>query len=348
MTSKKRVVVVCPGRGSYNQEQLGYLGKYAGKQKELITQFDTWRQKINEPTITELDSASKFQSRVHSVGENASPLIQACAYVDFFSIDREKYDVVAVTGNSMGWYLGLGIAGALNLERSFQLVQTMGAMMKKGLIGGQVLYPIVDSDWKFCPQKRADFDSAFSKASESGEIYESIQLGGFIVVGGDEKALRSFTKHDPAIDERYPMKLMNHAAFHTPLLESVSSHAFKEFGEDFFSPPEIPLIDGRGKIWQPYSTDPLQLRDYTLGHQVVETFEYTTAISVALKEFAPDGLILLGPGESLGAPTAQVMIENRWCGLNNKMQFVEIQKQDPFIFSMGRNEQRDLVSVQKK
>ncbi|MDA9951486.1 hypothetical protein N9D31_02810 [Oligoflexaceae bacterium] len=348
MTSKKRVIVVCPGRGSYNQEQLGYLNQHAGNQKEIVEQFDAWRKQRSEPTITELDSAEKFQSRIHSVGENASPLIQVCAYVDYFSIDREKFDVVAITGNSMGWYLGLGVAGALNLERSFHLVQTMGSMMKDGLIGGQVLYPVVDSEWCACPQKKADFDLAFSKASEDGEIFESIRLGGFIVVGGDEKALRSFMKHAPAIDDRYPMKLMNHGAFHTPMLDSVSSTALSEFAEDFFSPPEIPLIDGRGKIWQPYSTDPLELRDYTLGHQVVQPFEYTSSIRVALKEFAPDGIILLGPGESLGAPTAQVMIENRWLGLTNKKQFIDIQKKDPFVFSMGRPEQRDLVTGQMK
>jgi [acyl-carrier-protein] S-malonyltransferase len=40
-------------------------------------------------------------------GDNASLLIYACALADFAAIDRDRFEVVAVTGNSMGWYLAL-------------------------------------------------------------------------------------------------------------------------------------------------------------------------------------------------------------------------------------------------
>ena len=63
---------------------------------------------------------------------------------------------------------------------------------------------------------------------------------------------------------------------------------------------QIPLIDGRGKIWSPYSSGPADIMHYTLNHQVQKTFDFTSSVTVALKEYAPDNLLLLGPGNSLG------------------------------------------------
>src|ERR1700734_429975 len=105
MSEKKRLLVVCPGRGSYTSETLGYLKKYATTNREFLQNVDRWRSERNEPTITDLDSREKFSPALHTRGEHASALIYACSYLDFLSIDHEKYEVVAVCGNSMGWYL---------------------------------------------------------------------------------------------------------------------------------------------------------------------------------------------------------------------------------------------------
>jgi [acyl-carrier-protein] S-malonyltransferase len=61
---------------------------------------------------------------------------------------------------------------------------------------------------------------------------------------------------------------------------------------------------------------------------------------VALKEFAPDRLILLGPGNSLGGATAQVLIRHGWWDLESKNAFSERQKRDPVLLSMGMASQR--------
>ena len=65
-------------------------------------------------------------------------------------------------------------------------------------------------------------------------------------------------------------------------------------------PLKIPLIDGLGQVWQPYSCDVEQLHNYTLNTQVVAPYHFSKAIEVAIKEFAPDKLIILGPGATLG------------------------------------------------
>ena len=53
---KERVVVICPGRGTYTKETLGYLKKYRPKFNEFFSVLDEKRQKQSQPTISELDN----------------------------------------------------------------------------------------------------------------------------------------------------------------------------------------------------------------------------------------------------------------------------------------------------
>ena len=77
-----------------------------------------------------------------------------------------------------------------------------------------------------------------------------------------------------------------------------------------FSQPKIPLIDGRGALWYPKATDLTALWDYTLAHQVTESYDYTAAIRTAARELYPDVFIVLGPGNTLGGATAQALIRD--------------------------------------
>src|SRR4051812_17128266 len=139
--SKKRAVVICPGRGTYTKETLGYLRQFGRHAKDFIADIDQRRANLGEPTISELDNTETFKPAVHTKGEHASLLIYACSYADFTAINREKYDIVAITGNSMGWYLALAYGGSLDWAGGFDVINTMGGMMKAEIIGGQVIYP---------------------------------------------------------------------------------------------------------------------------------------------------------------------------------------------------------------
>jgi [acyl-carrier-protein] S-malonyltransferase len=342
--SKKRVVVICPGRGTYTKETLGYLRQFGQHTKDFIADIDQRRKARGEPTITELDSAEAFKPAIHTKGEHASPLIYACSYSDFMAIDRDKFDIVAVTGNSMGWYLALALGGALDWAGGFEVVNTMGGMMKDEIIGGQIIYPVCDENWRPSRERAEVVSKTVQKLREREglEIYDSIFLGGYIVLGANKPGLAALLKELPQF-ENYPFQLINHAAFHTPLLRDTSHRAFQQLPLELFHRPQIPLIDGEGQIWQPYSTDLGALYNYTLGQQVVEPYNFTRAITVALKEFAPDNLILLGPGSTLGGSIGQILIENDWLGLKNKQQFTDLQAKAPFLLAMGRSEQRSLV-----
>ncbi len=211
------------------------------------------------------------------------------------AIDRSKFDIVAITGNSMGWYLALAFGGALDWAGSFHLINTMGSMMKKEIIGGQVIYPVCDEQWRFSQERWDAASQAVDRvnAQEGAEVYPSIYLGGYIVLGANPTGVRALLKELPPI-ENYPFQLINHAAFHTPLLRGTAELAFQKISGDLFTRPQIPLIDGRGHVWQPSSADTEELYHYTLGHQVIEPYDFTRAVSVALKEYAPDHLVLLG------------------------------------------------------
>lgn len=341
----KRVVVICPGRGTYTKETLGYLHTFGKPAQQWIEHLDQLRSERGWPTLTQMDSATAFQPQLHTKGEHASPLIYACSAIDFQSLNREEFEVVAITGNSMGWYSTLALSGALPEDAGFEVIQTMGAMMKDGVLGGQVLTTLVNEYWTFDAQKQSQVEKALDRLHSEmpNSIFYSIRLGGYLVLGATKEAIPRLLKELPK-SENFPFQLVNHAAFHTPLLQGVSDRAFETIPPNWFQPPQHPIVDGRGAIWQPWSTEVSALYEYTLGHQVVQMYDYSKAIEVAAKEFAPDHFVLLGPGNSLGGATAQILIDLKWCGLRSKSEFQELQKsENPPLLSFGIPEQRSLL-----
>ena len=332
--SKERIIIIAPGRGSYARENTGVLNKYKSSIIDQLSLIDSKRESSNQITITELDKQG-FKSNVHMVGENASALIYACSLADFYSIDKNKYEVVAITGNSMGWYTALALANSLSEEHSFHLIQSMGSMMKDKLIGGQIIYPIIDEEWKINEEKK----NYLNKQIKKYNAYVSIYLGGYVVIGGDSGSLKSLLSVLPKND-KYPLKIPFNGAFHTPMMNLLSSKVELLINSLDFKKPNIPIIDGRGKIWSPFSTDINSLSSYTLRHQVNKTYDFSTAIEVSLKEFCPDKIVLLGPGYNLGGAIAQIIIKNNWLDINSKDDFKKFQNKNPFLLSMGLNDQR--------
>ena len=334
---KERIVVICPGRGTYTRDTSGYLAAFGASAKNQIAYMDDQRKLVGNSTLTKLDS-KPFRAKIHMSGEHASPLIYACSLSDFLSIDQEKYEIVAITGNSMGWYSALALSGALTHENAYSLISTMGSMMKEGTIGGQIIYSIVDENWHVDASEKEEVLAEIKNVSAHVSIY----LGGYLVIGGEQSALDILLKKLPAKDN-YPFQLPFHAAFHTPLLDSISKKACELLPQSIFQKPSVSLVDGRGHIWSPFSTETVDLYNYTLGHQVTNAYDFFTAITVAIKEFCPDKLVLLGPGNTLGGSIGQIMIENNWLDMDSKSAFSSLQKENPYLISMGMEEQRKLV-----
>ncbi len=339
--ARKTALVVAPGRGTYNKPEHGYLGRYHADKTDMLEQFDALRRELGQTPIMELDGAKQFSLSLFTRGDNASPLIYSCAYADYHAIDQEKFEIVAVTGNSMGWYIALACVGALDAVNGFHVVNTMGTLMQETLIGGQILYPFVDDNWVEIPGRKSEL---LALADDIYDLHISIDLGGMIVFAGSEEALKTAERHLPPLDGRFPMHLGNHAGFHSPLQIPVALKGKNLLPPQLFERPTVPLIDGRGHLWQPKASKLQDLWNYTLGHQVIETYDFTAAIRNGLRTFAPDVVIILGPGTTLGGAVAQAAISTQWLGMTSKTDFKNIQDQSPFILSMGDLEQRALVT----
>ncbi|MBV5265718.1 ACP S-malonyltransferase [Pinisolibacter aquiterrae] len=341
----KTAVVICPGRGTYNKTELGTLGRRFAD-KELLAAFDARRAAGGKPTLSALDGAATYSVATHTRGDNASALIYAATLADFAALDAERVRVVAVTGNSMGWYSTLACAGALSPTNGFEVVDTMGTLMQEHLIGGQIVHPVVDEDWRPDPARKAALLALVAEidALPGHRLALSIDLGGMLVVAGDEAGLAAFQARVEPAQGRFPLRLANHAAFHTALQAPVAELGRGRLPPSLFEQPKLPMVDGRGHVWWPGTTDVAALWDYTLGHQVTETYDFTRAVEVAAREFAPDLFVVTGPGTTLGGAVAQSLILADWAGMTSKAAFQAIQAKDPLLISMGMDDQRALVA----
>ena len=338
-------VVICPGRGTYNAAELGYLARHFPDAR-LLAAFDAAREAAGQDTLSALDGAERFSAARHTRGDNASGLIFAASYGDFLGIDRNAIDVVAVTGDSMGWYTALTCGGALSAQDGFRVANTMGTLMQAALIGGQTIHPWMDDDWHADPARKQALLALIAEIGGRGDaqLYLSIDLGGMLVVAGDEAGLKAFEEAVEPVQGRFPMRLGNHAAFHTPLQEPVAARGRAALPRALFGQPDLPLIDGDGRIWWPGASDIAALYDYTLGAQVTQTYSLTRALSVAAREFAPDLFIIAGPGTTLGGAVAQSLITANWRGMAGKDDFRALQDARPLLAAMGMPEQRALAT----
>lgn len=342
----KIAVVICPGRGTYNKDELGYLARHF-PDPALLAGFDAQRIGMGQESLSALDGTERFSLATHTRGDNASGLIYAATLGDFLSIDREQVEIVAVTGNSMGWYSALACGGAISPVDGFAVANTMGTLMQEALIGGQLVYPFLGEDWRPDPARKAALLALVANIDARADhtLGLSIDLGGMLVMAGNEAGLKAFENAAEPVDGRFPMRLGNHAAFHTALQEPVAARGRAALPPELFGQPSIPMIDGRGAIWWPHASDRHALWDYTLGHQVTESYDFTRAITVAAREFAPDLFIVTGPGTTLGGAAAQSLVLADWRGIGSKADFKARQDADPLLVAMGMAEQRSLVTA---
>ena len=201
----------------------------------------------------------------------------------------------------------------------------------------------MDERWLPDPARLALVEAA---VREIPDLHWSIRLSGQAVLGGTEAALAAAIQRLPPVQLgplSFPLRLPLHSAFHTPLMAGTSARAMAELSDLDWRAPRLPMIDGRGRIWRPRISDPAGLRDYTLGEQITAPFDFSAAVRVALREYAPDLVVLPGPGSNLGGAIAAVMIREGWRGIHDRSDFLARQNTDPVLASMRWPGQRELV-----
>lgn len=329
-----RAAILCPGRGSYTERSLRSLPD----DHAWVRRAEELRAGYALPPLLELDRAPKFQPALHLAASNASPLIWLVSMLDAETA-RAQHEIVCVAGNSLGWYTALAVAGALSFDDGFKLVQEMSILQERYAgAGGQVLHPLIDGEWRADAKLAQSVQRAL--ASSNGEALPSIDLGGYSVLAGTETGVAHLLKSLPRVElgsTPYPFRLMHHGPYHTPFVREVAEHARQSLSGLDFRAPRTTLIDGRGVRFTPWSTDPAELASYTLGAQIVERFSFTSSVRVALREHAPDRLVLPGPGNSLGGVCGQIAVMEGWRGVHSKSDFERVQASDePLVISMRR------------
>jgi malonyl CoA-acyl carrier protein transacylase len=214
----------------------------------------------------------------------------------------------------------------------------MALLQEEGEPGGQVIYPVVGEDWR--RSRAAEEAVERLLASAPGEVFPSIHLGGYAVLAGTPEGVNRLLKELPPVKlgtTSYPFRLAQHGPYHTPLASSVAARAQEQLARLDFRAPSIALVDGRGRLLTPHSTDVAALRAYTLGAQVDTPYDFTSSVRVATLEFAPERLVLPGPGNTLGGVCAQVLIALGWRGLASRADFERVQGSDaPVLESLRR------------
>lgn len=331
-----RIVILCPGRGSYAEKQLKSLDPADPR----VQAAERLRAEFGLPPLLELDGAAKFDRALHLAPENVSPLIWLVSTIDAATALGD-HECVGVAGNSLGWYTALAVAGALSFEDGFRVVQTMSLLQKEVCAstgGGQVLYPLVDDEWRRDPEREAAVRSALE--SSGGEALPSIHLGGLAVLAGSDAGVSHLKRVLPKAklgSNQYPLQLEQHGPYHTRLVARVSELAFQRLAGVEFRTPDTTLVDGRGRMHSPWSCDLAELRHYTFGAQVFEPYDFGLSVKVALRELAPDQLWCPGPGNTLGGTVGQVVAQEGWRGVRCKADFAVVQEGPaPLLVSMRR------------
>lgn len=337
-----RAAVAFPARGSYGPASLGSLPPA----HPWVRRADQLRAEAGLPPLSDLDRATGFDPTVHLRSANASPLTFLCGLLDAERIAGD-HEVVVVVASSTGWYTALAAAGALEFDDAFRLVQTMALLAEEPITdddpGGQLVYPLTDEQWRPEPSHEEALRSVLDArpgADGNGAVHRSLELGAFTVLSGTGAALDRVAAALPTVQvgsRRFPLRPAMHEAWHTPERAVAAHEAAARLGDLRWDAPNVTLVDGRGSRFTPYSTDPAELARHTLVEQPTSTYDFATSLRVALRDYAPDVLLLPGPGASLGEVCAQIIVAEGYRGIRSRSELEKTQAgPNPILLSMRR------------
>jgi [acyl-carrier-protein] S-malonyltransferase len=322
----RRPLLVLPGQGAYAAASLGSLPR----DEPLVARADALRRQAGLLPLSELDGAEHVEPGVHLAAANAWPLTWLVSLLASQRV-TDRQPPVGIVGNSLGWYTALTVAGVLSFDDGFRLVQELAILQQRPASegGGQIVYPLSGPDWHPDPELASHVAAAL--AAGDGDVFTSIELGVYVVLAGSELGLEALADRLPPVQigrVRYPRRLTMHGPQHTPLMTEMADAARRRLADLEFGTPRVALIDGRGARFSPWSTDPAELAAYTLGEHLTSPYRFATSLRVALREYAPDGLLLAGPGSTLAAICGQVIVSEGYRGIRSRPDLGSVQAGD--------------------
>ena len=332
-----RAVVAFPGPGAYGPSSLGSLPVA----HPWVRRADELRGVAGLPALSDIDGRDRFVGAVHLRPTHAWPLTFLIGLLDAERI-ADDHEVVVVVASSIGWYTALAASGALGFDDAFRLVQRMAIAADEPLDGdaaaAELVYPLSDDAWGSDAGLSAAVDAAIARAGATAA--RAIELGSYSVVGGTATGIEAVRDALPPVTvggRTYPLKLGSGDAWHTPLRSAAAAAAVPDLADLEWDRPNVTLVDGRGVRFTPWSTDPAELARMTLHQQADAPYDFARAFRLALREYAPDVVLLPGPGGTLGAPCAQIIVNEGYRGVRSRADFEAVQAGPaPIVLSMRR------------
>ena len=332
-----RAAVAFPARGSYGPASLHSLLPA----HPWVRRADQLRREYDLPALSALDAAAQFDPAAHLRSANASPLTFLSSLLDAERIAGD-HEVVVVVASSTGWYTALAASGALEFDDAFRLVQTMALLAEEPIAGddpgGQLIYALTDAEWRPDPERTSALEAVLARQADG--VHRSLELGAFSVLSGTGDGIAGVAADLPSVDigtRRFPFRAAMQEAWHLPLRAEAAEQAAEKLATLTWAAPNVTLVDGRGFRFTPWSTDPLELANHTIREQPISTYDFASSLRVALREYAPDVILLPGPGASLGEVCAQLLVAEGYRGIRTRAELEEAQGgSTPILLSMRR------------
>ena len=332
-----RAAVAFPARGSYGPSSLRSLPP----SHPWLRRADQLRREYDLPALSAIDDAERFEPAVHLRSANAAPLTFLCGLIDAERI-ADDHEVVVVVASSTGWYTALAASGALEFDDAFRLVQTMSLLAEEPIEdddpGGQLIYALTDAAWQTDAARAAELDAVLARQNDG--VHRAMELGAFTVLSGTANGLDEVATKLPPVEvgpRRFPFRAAMQEAWHLPLRAATATMAEQRLADLAWSAPNVTLVDGRGVRFTPWSTDPAELARHTISEQPTVTYDFARSLRVALREYAPEIILLPGPGASLGEVCAQLIVAEGYRGIRTRAELeAEQAGPTPILLSMRR------------
>jgi malonyl CoA-acyl carrier protein transacylase len=332
-----RAAVAFPGRGSYGPSSLGSLTAT----HPWVRHADAIRAESGLPALSELDAADRFTPALHLRPSNAWPLTFVASLLDAERIAAD-HEVVVVVASSTGWYTALAASGALGFDDAFRLVQGMAIAAEEPLPDGdqpaELVYALTSDSWDRDEARSSAVDRVLADTDDGA--YRALELGSHAVIAGTAAAIDRVATALPPVTvggRAFPLKLATGDAWHTPLRAAVARSAAEGLGDLQWDRPNVTIVDGRGVRWTPWAADPQELARETLTGLADAPYDFARAFRVALREYAPDAVLLPGPGTTLGAACAQLIVADGYRGIRTRAEFEATQAgPNPILLSVRR------------
>jgi len=332
-----RAAVAFPGRGSYGPGSLGSLP--AGH--PWVARAEELRAAAGLSALSGIDAAERFTPALHLRAANAWPLTFLVSLLDAERI-ADDHEVVVVVASSIGWYTALAASGALEFDDAFRLVQQMALAAEEPLddeaTAAELVYPLIDDGWERDETRSGLIDAALSDAGEGA--MRALELGSFSVISGTAGAVERVSASLPPVTmggRSYPLRLASADAWHTPLRARSAANAAARLSDLAWERPKVTIVDGRGVRFTPLATDPARLAEQSLVGHAEAPYDFARAFRVALREYAPDVVLLPGPGATLGTACAQLIVAEGYRGIRSRTELEAVQTgPSPLLLSMRR------------